>query len=1334
MKNILTILSFLFTSVYASVYAADQGQSHYYFSHISGDNGLSQSNVKAIIQDSYGFMWFGTKNGLNRFDGKSIVQMDCSDHISGRGNNNIAALFEDTDRNLWVGTDRGVFLYNPQSDLFTFIDHKTEDGMTMDNWIADIVSDSSGNIWVVIPDQGVFRYKDSTLYYYEVTDKKNFKSEAPNCICVRANGEVWIGTWGVGLFRYNEKIDAFEQYATDRDGRSLLGKNISYISDYGDWIAIAIHEGGIKKYHPQTQTLVDVSLPGANDTFVRNIMNFDNELWIGTHEGLFILDEKQNKTTHLKEDLMRDFSLSDKIIYTMYKDREGGIWIGTMFGGVNYLPRRQLLFDKYVPGSEQHSLSTKRVRELVEDSNGNIWIGTEDDGINKLNPVTGEVKQIRSGKSGSKAHLITLSMTIYQDELYCGLFKQGMDVIKLADSSIRNYKSEELNIEEGSVYFFHIDNKGYKWIGAGWGLYRAQPNTFNFEKLEQVGYDWIFDVLEEKDGTLWFASMGSGVWRYNPAEDSFKQYPCIEGDDTTLSSNSVSSVMQDSRGRIWFSTDRGGICRYNADTDDFTTFSVNEGLPDDVAYKILEDDYQNLWFGTNKGLVKFNPDNGQIRVFTIRDGLLGNQFNYKSALKASDGKFYFGGIDGLVSFNPNVSDKVDSAPPIYISRFSIYNEEITVHTPKSPLKKCIIHTDHIELTHNQSNISFDIALLNYSTAESNQYYYMMEPLDRDWIKAGSNQNISYAKLPPGNYNFKVQATHNTAAGTFTGRTLSIVILPPWWQSTWAYIIYFQLGLCIVVGWFLWYRRRKEREMEERQKIFEIEKEKELYESKVQFFTEIAHEVRTPLTLINGPVETLQEMNIDNPKITRNIEVIGQNTQRLLNLTGQLLDFQKIGVNKFQMKFETVDITTLLNETIARFEPTILQKNKELLIHIPDEEVQASVDREAITKILSNLLNNALKYANHSIIVELQQNQDTFIVHVISDGEKIPAGQSEQIFEPFYQNLKDASTSGVGIGLSLARSLAILHKGQLYLDTNHARNSFVLEIPLNREAIQLQHERISNPNTVILDEEITADTENTKGYTLLLVEDNEAMLSFIREKLEESFTVESAQNGQEALDILHNNHIDLVISDIMMPVMDGWELCKAIKSDIDISHIPVIFLTAKNDLDSKINGLKIGAEAYVEKPFSFNYLKTQVFSLLNNRSKEREAFSKRPFFPVNNMQMNKADKEFMEKVISVIYENIVDENFNVERMADILCMSRSNLLRKIKLLFNLSPVDFIRLIRLKKAAELIQEGKYRIVDICEMVGINSPSYFSKLFLKQFGMTPKEFEKRGVKTCD
>lgn len=1312
--------------------ATEKGLSNYNFLHISGENGLSQSNVKAIIQDSYGFVWFGTKNGLNRYDGTSVVLKNCDDHAAGVGNHNISALFEDKERQLWVGTDKGIYRYNPVKDVFTFINLKTADGVDMNNWVAQIVSDKAGNIWIVIPDQGVFRYRDNKLHFYQIANRKHLDIGVIVRICPRSNGEVWVATWNGVMFKYNPSADSFEQFDTGNTIEILGGRHVSMICDYGDKIAVAIHEGELMKFDPSTQRMDRIDLPEIGHTFISNVICSGDELWVGTYDGVFVVNEKKNRYVHLQPDLMRSSGISDNIIYTIYQDKEKGIWLGTMFGGVDYLPRRGLQFEQYVPGSDAHSLSTKRVREIVEADDGTIWIGTENDGINILDPSSGRISRLTLNGMAADPRMMTLAMYARGNRVYCGLFKQGLDIIGLPENKISHYAQEQLAPGSGSVYSLFVDKDGNTWMGTDHGLYKALPGSMRFTKIEDIYNDWVFDIFQDKDGTVWFATMGQGLWRHDPRKGTFRKYVHEEGKDNSLSSNSVSSVMQDSKGRIWISTDRGGICRYNADKDDFTTFSIKDGLPDDVTYKALEDDHGNLWFGTNRGLVRLNPDTKDIRVYTTKDGLPGNQFNYKSALKGRDGRFYFGSIDGLIAFNPDIAEKNDFRPPLYITRLSIYNTEVTVHTPGSPLTSCIEHTKKIVLPYDRSNISFDIALLSFATSESNQYYYKLAPLDKDWIKAASNHNISYAKLPPGSYTLYVRATATDSQGPFTTRSLSIVVTPPWWQSVWAYALYVIVAVCALLCWFSWYKKRKERQMREKQKLFAMEKEKELYESKVSFFTEIAHEVRTPLTLINGPLEAIGEMGITDEKLNKNLKVIGQNTKRLLDLAGQLLNFQKIGANKFELKFEAVDVTALLNETVDRFEPTIVQNKKELRQDIPEESIVAVIDREAITKILSNLLNNAMKYGKHTIRVSLSQDEEAFTVQVASDGDRIPEASAQQIFEPFYQieRKEGKARMGVGIGLPLARSLAALHKGSLYLDTAQTdANVFVLRIPLNKKGVRQQIEKVMEQDIRLLDEDTSVERDDLKGYTLLLVEDDDEMRSFIRERLEALFTVETAADGQAALDILHGNHIDLVISDVMMPVMNGYELCKAIKSDMELCHTPVIFLTAKNDLESKINGLKTGAEAYVEKPFSFNYLKTQILSLLSNRRKEREAFSKRPFFPMRNMQMNKADEEFMNKVIAIIQENMSDENFNVERMADILCMSRSSLLRKIKSLFNLSPIDFIRLIRLKKAAELITEGKYRIGEICGMVGFTSSSYFSKLFIKQFGVTPKEFEKKN-----
>lgn len=1318
MKNLWFI--FLILTTFSA-----RGNSSYSFIHINDKNGLSQSHVKAIVRDSYGFMWFGTKNGLNRYDGASMVTLNCYDPIAKRGNNNISALFVDSRQNLWIGTDVGVYVYDIMKDTFTFIDYKTEKGDFMGNWVSSIAEDKKGNIWIILPQQGIFRIYNDQLFFYQILKA----TETPNDICIRENGDVWIATWEAGLFKYNAGTGSFEQYKMDKDGKSLTNLSINTISDDGEWLIMSIQDGYVMKYNPQTNTLINLDWVDLRHTYVRNALYARGQIWAGTHDGLYIIDEKSETVKHLKDDIADPAGISDNIIYSSYLDKDGGIWLGTMFEGVNYLPNWELTFERYAPGYSPQSLSSKRVGGLAEAQDGAIWIGTEDGGLNKLCPSTGQIIRIAASKDFSHSQTPILNLTVHKDKLYCGLFKQGLNVITENDN-VTHYTYQDMQINEGSIYAFWIDKAETKWLGTGSGLFKAAKNSFIFSRVHETDVDWIWDIFEDNSGTLWFASMGSGLWKHNPATGTFEKYRHIQGKEKTLGSNSVSSVMQDSGGNIWVSTDRGGICRYNPEENNFTNFSIKDGLPDDVAYRILEDDNHYLWFGTNKGLVKFHPDTHDIMVYTTKDGLPSNQFHYKAALKASDGKFYFGGVNGFISFDPLTSGKTQKHPaPIHISKMSIYSKEVTVHSAHSPLEKHIIGTQKIILPHNQANISFEVSLFNYSSTQSNIYYYRLEPTNKEWIKSSGNQNISYANLPPGNYTLYIQ-NDSSIPDESAKCSLAITIMPPWYLSSWAYMIYLILVIGLVYLIFMWYKRRKEMQMEEKQALFEMQKEKELYESKVEFFTEIAHEIRTPLTLINGPLETIRNLDIEDQRLNKNLGVIAKNTKRLLNLVSQLLDFQRIDSKRFKLNLEKTEIVELIKEIADRFEPTILLEKKNLFIDIPERKVTAMIDKDAITKIISNLLTNGMKYAKQNIYLKLNFTDSNFSVRVISDGPKISSEFSELIFEPFFRMEKNAQeANGIGIGLSLSRSLALLHHGKLYLDTQDERNAFELVIPISKDIMEDEmDESLTSTSGISIEEPLNNYAESSR-YCVLYVEDNVEMVEFMNDLLMDDFQVLTARNGEKALEILNSNYVDIIISDIMMPVMDGWELCKAIKNNIDLCHIPIIFLTAKNDLQSKISGLKLGAEAFVEKPFSYDHLKVQILSLLDNRQKEREAFAKKPFFPMRNMQLNKADEEFMNKVIAVIEENITHENFNVERMAEILCMSRSGMLRKIKMLFNLSPIDFIRVIRLKKAAELIQTGNYRLSEICYMVGVSSPSYFSKLFLKQFGMSPKDFEKQN-----
>jgi len=1305
----------------------------YYFTRINGENGLSQNNIKSIVQDSWGFMWFGSRNKLNRFDGISIKVFDVNDPVSKKSNNNVAALFEDAHKQLWVGTDKGVFIFDPITEKFSFFGLKTKNGIQINDWVSDIRADLDNNIWIVIPNQGLFLYHltEKKLEHFNLGKTKVPDQGNPECMCIEQNGTIWIGSNGGGVYRYNKSGKTFTQYLGNKNGSSLKGQNIYTMCDYGEELVIGIHEGKLLKLHKRKNTLTEVNAPEVNYKIIRNVKFINEKLWVGTQYGLYVVDEKRNTVSHIHEEIANPHSLADNVVEKIYEDKEGGIWISSYFGGVSYLPNQGMNFEKYTPNLEAGSISSKRISSLREGENGNIWVGTEDGGLNILNPTTKTFLQPAKKPGNPSYNMKILSILLQDDKALVGYFKNGIDIIHLPDFNKSHLTGNQLGLPEASPYALCEDRYGKIWLGNGWGVFVCNNDKLKFKLIKEFGWIYVYDILEDSEGNIWVATMGNGVFKYDPASKGIKHYTTKLEDPSSLSSNSVSSISETANGAVWFSTDRGGICRYNKDKNNFTSFSIADGLPDDVAYKILEDKYKNLWFGTNKGLVRFNPESKDIRVFTQNDGLLGNQFNYKSALATKSGKLYFGGYDGLIAFDPYQFKENKYIPPVYITRLSIYNKEPVIGGDNSPLMKSIIHTSKIVLSYTQSNISFDFVGLSFTAPRSNRYAYKMDNLDKEWTYTTENHSVSYSKLPPGNYIFRVKGANNDGLWNNNETKLEIVILPPWWQSNPALLIYFILIVLSLYYFLRWNNEKHERNNLEKQKLFETEKEKELYSAKVEFFTDIAHEIRTPLTLINGPLESLKEMNIQDKDIKKNLHIMEENTNHLLMLINQLLDFRKIDNNKFMLKLKICSINQILAEMNTRFELMSEQRKKKIEIKIPETDIMAPVDKNGLTKILNNLFVNAMKYSNERIIIELSiLNNQFFSIKISNDGELIPKEESEKIFDPFYQLDKNRNVNAsTGIGLSLARSLAQLHNGFLYLDTTVTDlNCFVLELPLTQETQTLMHENDSIAENYII-ENAESHTEKENIPTLLILEDNVEMLSFIADKLRASFIVEKATNGVEGLKILEGKNVDIIVSDVMMPEMDGFEFCTKVKNNLEYSHIPIVLLTAKNDLESKIQGLTLGADAYIEKPFSFSYLLTQLNTLINNRMREREAFMQKPFLPIQHIGMNKADEEFIEKIVGIITENITDANFNVEKLSELTYMSRSSLHRKITALSDLTPTDFIRLIRLKKAAEMIQEGKYRVGEVCYLVGINSSSYFIKLFQKQFGMTPKEFYKQS-----
>lgn len=1324
-KKIILLLSLI--GFLAPLYS---NSSKYYFTKIDVSHGLSQSNVKSICQDSMGFMWFGTRNKLNRYDGVSMKVFDVIDNQKNKANNNIGALLEDSERNLWVGTDKGVFIFDPLYEKFNFFDLKTEEGNYIDNWVSDIKMDSDGNIWIVIPSQGLFLYEkiDKKLKYFEIGSYQEPNQGNPQCMFIGANGFVWIGTNGGGVYLYHKDSRTFTQFLGDASGNNTLsGQNIYTLSEYKDELIIGVHQGKLLKLNKRRNIISEFDTDDVNYKIIRCIFTIDDQIWVGTQYGLFILDQSNKNTTHLTESVVNPYSISNNVIEKIYQDREGGIWIGTYSGGLSYLPNQGIHFEKYIPTLEDGSLACKQVSVLAEDDDNKIWVGTDDGGINLFDPEIRKFKQLPNEGNLSSLSRRVVSILLQNNKAWIGYFKDGIDIINMSGSLLYHFSGDDLQLNEDTPFAICEDRYGNVWLGNGWGVYLCDDNSMKFNHIEEFGSLYVFDIMEDSSGNIWVASMGGGVAKYDPIKRLIYWYLNDVDNPNSISSNSVSSITETSDGTIWFSTDRGGISKYNKNSDDFTSYSIEQGLPDDVAYKIVEDNNKNLWFGTNKGLVNFNPVTEVIRVFTYHDGLLSNQFAYKSGLATESGKLYFGNNEGLIAFEPSLFTPNRYKPPVYITGIKVNNRSLEIGTDDNQLKKSIVFTEKINLKYDQSNITIDFAALSFTAPQSNKYAYIMEGLDSEWNFTKNEHSISYSKLPPGNYVFKVKGSNNDGLWNDNGQLLSINILPPWWRSTVAkYGYIFLLISAFTLFMFLYDRKQKIKHLE-KQRLFEVQKEKELYDSKIEFFSNVAHEIKTPLTLINGPLESLKEMQIENKEIIKNIDIIDDNTNQLILLINQLLDFRRIDSNSFAINLQLVNINNLLMEVYSRFEQIASSKSKRIELLLPEKEHEIPVDKDGITKILNNMFLNAVKYSDNEITITLSEiSSEKIAIRVSNDGNLIPTDKKEKIFEIFYQlgNTK-TSSSGSGIGLSLSRAIARLHNGELYLDDNiNNINSFVLELPVSQEKEVWISDQSVNYEQLDQSVESTKEVENVP--TILFVEDNEDLLSFITEKLRKSeFSVFNASSGIEALKILKENIVDIIISDVMMPDMDGFEFCIHVKDTFEYCHIPIILLTAKNDIDSKIEGLTAGAEVFIEKPFSYGYLLAQIRTLLNNRMRERKAFLQRPSLPIQQSGMNKADEEFLEKVVDNIIENITDPDFGVEKLAELVFMSRSSLHRKIKALTDITPTDFIKVIRLKKAAELIHEKNYRANEVCYLVGINSPSYFNKLFQKQFNMTPKEY---------
>ncbi len=1313
---------------------------NYCFKNIGIQEGLSQATVYAIVQDRKGFLWFGTKWGLCRYDGMTIRTFKRDAHNGhSLGNNFIKCLYEDGEGRIWVGTDAGLYVYYPEREIFVPFREINGGKADIEHTVTAIEGDKRGRIWIAVESEGLYCYDEASD---DLRQHKpdHFKSNVQSFV-MDNGGRIWIGFYGSGLYYSDDDLETVNPYVTKTGGEEIFKDDVIMKIVPGPYNCLYISSirSGVHMLNLTTGNLTGLlsSDESGEPIFCRDILVRTNEeLWIGAESGIYIYNLRTRHFRHLSSSEGNDLhSLSDNAIYALYEDRDGGLWVGTYFGGVDFLPKSTEYFEKYYPSQSGGGLHGKRVRKFCKDRNGMIWIGTEDGGLNMFNPQTKKFTFVESSDGFRNIQ----GLCAVGDELWVGTFSKGLKIIDINSMRIvRTYQQGQTpqSLNDNSVFAICHTTTGDVYVGTMFGLLRYDRHSDGFERIGELDGKFIYDIKEDSDGNIWLATYVNGVYCYDVNGHRWKNYLHNDPDEGSLSSNKVLSISE-AQGRVWVTTEGGGCSLFDNVTDKFTNYNTANGLPADVVYQIVEDCKGQLWLTTNVGLMKFQPETMQVKSYNTSNGLLSDQFNYQSSFCDDNGDIYLGCLDGFVRFNPESFVEERSRAGLAIFDFMLFNKEVYPYDEGSPLEKSITYSEDITLGSGQNSFSLRIGSLGFQGMKKDRLMYKLEGFDDEWIELGESPIVTYSNLGHGNYLFKMKLVDpDSAEGATLGDEykLKIKILPPFYLSTWAYMAYI---LIIIIGTVLLFRYMKHKTEKARAhqlEKFERQKETELYKAKIDFFTNVAHEIRTPLTLIKGPLDNILQSKQLDSETHEDLSIMSRNTERLLNLTNQLLDFRKVESRGYKLNFTKCNLTDIVKDTYTRFQTVARQRGLDFTLEIPQESVDAHVNREAFTKILSNLLNNGIKYAESYLHVRLKVDYEgrQFQVITENDGLEIPPEVREPIFQPFVRFSEEDEcrvATGTGIGLALSRSLAELHRGTLVMAAEAANNTFVLTMPLDQadatvlESGQREHPLTDQAGSV--QNQIKDHSGKERKHTVLVVEDNDEMREFIKRQLSRHYSVLTAANGKEALGILDNNFVNLVVSDVVMPEMDGFELCRTIKSNIDYSHIPVVLLTAKTNIQSKIEGMELGADSYIEKPFSSEYLIAVVSNLINSREKLRKDFANSHYAEVSTMALTKADEEFIKKLENVIQTNLSNQDFNIDDMAESFNMSRSSFYRKVQGVLDLTPKEYLRVERLKRAAQLLREKEYRINEICYMVGFNTSSYFTKCFLKQYGVLPKDF---------
>ncbi len=1367
--GLLFVLSCLELLLYAQ-----PGQ--YPFTHLDISRGLSNNQVNTIFKDDKGFLWFGTMSGLNRYDGYKFRVFRHDAHDSSSLNDDfIVRLLEGPEGKLWVETRNGFTIYDPLTESFNNKVPAYLKALSLpDTTVTQLIRTGNGDYWFLMGRHQLFKYdavaKKARLLY-------NTGSDYIACLASDTHGDLWL-LYTNGML---EKIEGRTGRVVSKSDAMyrLYGKEPQYYTLFIDaeqelWMFIANDPRGVFHYIPATGVLQhidkDQGSPRLNTNLVIAILE-DNKgrIWFCTdHGGINILDKSNYTIRYLLNNTDDDKSIAQNSITTAYKDNAGIIWLGTYKKGISYYHESIIKFPliRHQP-SHPNSLSYDDVNRFVEDARGNLWIGTNGGGLIYYNREKGTFTQYlhEPGNPNSIGNDVIVSLWVdRQQKLWIGSYFGGLDCYD--GKTFIHYKhrpGDSTSLADDRVWEIFEDAQNNLWVGtlaSGLDRFDRQKKIFYHYppgRPNSIVSGYISALLEDHAGNLWVGT-AFGVYVLNKASGWVTNYTNTTGDTAGISNNNIISLLEDSRGLIWVGT-RDGLDVFDSNKKKFQTFRTANGLPSNTIENILEDDERRLWISTPNGISCIRVDKGReagsrvsvrCRNYDELDGLQGTEFNENAAFKTSKGELIFGGANGFNLFHPENIVSDTAIPSLVFTDFQVFNHSVGIGEEingRVLLPQAISRTGDITLRYDENVLSIEFAALDYSNTQKNQYAYKLERFNKNWLVTDGNmRKATYTNLDPGDYTFRVKAASDEGEWNENSIALHIKILPPFWRTPLAYLLY-----VLALAAILWFSRqvilqRARMRFEIEQQRQEAQRMHELDMMKIKFFTNVSHEFRTPLSLILTPLDKMIR-TADQPEQKKQFQLIHRNARRVLNLVNQLLDFRKMEVQELRLNAVTGDIVRFIRDISFSFTDMAEKKNIRFSFHSPIESLAASFDGDKLERILFNLLSNAFKFTpeNGEVTVRLatrvKDGRDYLAICVADTGIGIPPEKQEKIFERFFQYDIPGSmvNQGSGIGLAITKEFVKLHDGIIEVESEPDKGSrFTVLLPVAKEGLLPQQ---AGPEAITEEENIPGEKAEAaeqgledmekelpakgKKATILLVEDNEDFRFYLKDNFRNQFTIIEAANGKEGWQKALGHHPDLVVSDISMPEMNGIELCKKIKKDRRTSHIPVILLTALMGEEQQLRGLETGADDYMTKPFNFEILQSRIRNMLEGQLRLRKVLQKRVEVSPADISPVSPDEQFIHQALELVEKNISEPDFSVEDMSRALYMSRVALYKKLIALTGKTPIEFIRSIRLKRAAQLLEKSHMTVSEIAYEVGFNNPKYFARYFKEEFNMVPSAY---------